>query len=234
MKLLSSDYDLTLNLFDYDLRINMFFIEKFRQSGNIFLLNTGRSYQSIKREIDKFRINFDYLSCYDGNLVLNKDKKVLYITDLSKGIYNKLDSLHNKNYKFDLKSYHFDDNTLEYEIKSYDNTFSFDNDLSIICQECNLSFKKYEKYELIDFQLKKVAYYYICDKNISKSSAISLVSNLENIEKYDIFTIGDNHNDFEMIRDFNGYTFPWGTSNVKKVSCGQVLSVASLVKKIKR
>ena len=74
MKLLSSDYDLTLNTIDYDLHINMYYVEKFRKQGNIFLLNTGRSYSGIKKEIDKFRINFDYLSCYDGNLILNKEK----------------------------------------------------------------------------------------------------------------------------------------------------------------
>ena len=85
-----------------------------------------------------------------------------------------------------------------------------------------------------NFKLKKVVYYFIGDKNINKSSSTSFVSNLENIPKCDIFTIGDNHNDYEMVRDFNGYTFPWGTRNVKEVSCGQVLSVASLVKRIVR
>ena len=73
MKLLVSDYDLTLNSFDYDVRFNMYFIEKFQRDGNLFFLNTGRNYESIRREISKYRINFDYLGCCDGNLVLNKN-----------------------------------------------------------------------------------------------------------------------------------------------------------------
>ena len=94
--------------------------------------------------------------------------------------------------------------------------------------------KKFITFERKNPKLEKNVIYYLCDQKINKSTATSFVSSLENVEFCDIFTIGDHYNDLEMIRDFNGYTFPWGKKEVKEVSKGKVLSVASLVKKISR
>ena len=56
MKLLSSDYDGTLNVFEYDIWLNLAYINNFISRGNIFVLNTGRAYDSITKEIDKYQI----------------------------------------------------------------------------------------------------------------------------------------------------------------------------------
>ena len=64
-KLLVSDYDLTLKLiydFDNDLliRANVAAIKKFMDEGNIFMLNTGRAYDSIKEEVNKNHVPYNY------------------------------------------------------------------------------------------------------------------------------------------------------------------------------
>ena len=41
MKLLSSDYDGTLNVFEYDIHLNLSYIRSFMKEGNIFVLNTS-------------------------------------------------------------------------------------------------------------------------------------------------------------------------------------------------
>ena len=51
MKLLVSDYDKTLKNGSVILKLNLKYLKKFIQDGNMFLLNTGRPYQSIKKEI---------------------------------------------------------------------------------------------------------------------------------------------------------------------------------------
>lgn len=234
MKLLSSDYDLTLNSFDYDLWFNMKFIERFRREGNIFLLNTGRSFEGIKKEIDKYHINYDYLSCVNGNLILNKKNNVLLCSSLSTKILDELSKLKKKYGEFAIIPIVYDDNILEFVVKTKFNNLSFDNDLNQLCNGYNLSFEKVFKKKVANFKLLSGVHYYICDSKINKSTSTSFVSSLENIKKCDIFTIGDNLNDLEMVRDFNGYTLPWGKSELKEVSNGQVLSVASLVKKISR
>ena len=192
MKLLSSDYDGTLNVFEYDIWLNLAYINNFISRGNIFVLNTGRAYDSIKKEIDKYHIPYNYLACNDGNLLLEPV------------IYN--------------------GNVLEYELITSHIDDKFLLELNMICSLYNLCYKT--------FHIKDKQHIYICDKSISKSTAINKISELEKIEKCDIFTIGDDQNDFEMINDFNGYTFPWGKDELKNVSHGICDSVACLIKKI--
>lgn len=232
MKLLVSDYDLTFNVLDYCVRVNINAVNKFMKNGNKFFLNTGRCFESIKEEIDKYHINYDYLGCNDGNLVLNRNNDILFCSNLSINILNELETL-KKDYHFDINLFKYQDNILEYEIKTMPN-LKFDLILNTFALNNGLCIKKFEIPRIVNGKLMKMWVYYLYDKKVNKASATDLVGKLENIEKYDIFTIGDNLNDYEMIRDYNGYTFPWGRKEVKEVSDGQVLSVKGLVKKISR
>lgn len=234
MKLLVSDYDLTLNSFDYDVRFNMYFIEKFQRDGNLFFLNTGRNYESIRREISKYRINFDYLGCCDGNLVLNKKYEPVYCTSLSKVFLERLKVLTEKYDNVLVEPILFQGNILEYVVTVVKKNEKFVNELMVFCKNNDLVMKRFPKVVLDKLRIRMIDCFYLGKEEVSKSSAVSLVSELENILKCDIFTIGDHLNDLEMIEDYNGYTLPWGKKSVKEVSQGQVLSVASLVKKIMR
>ena len=234
MKLLVSDYDLTFNSIDYDVWINKHFVKQFRDNGNLFFLNTGRSYESIKKEIDKFRINFDYLGCCDGNLILNKNLEIVYCTSLPSTILENLQSLKKDDTKFSCDAVTYQGKILEYVVMMYENDDGFSDRLNEFGNNNGLTVKNFKKLIFHKFKLKRGNYFYLGKDDISKSSAISIVSELENISRCDIFTIGDHLNDLEMIKDFNGYTLPWGKKEVKDVSQGKVLSVSSLVKKIMR
>lgn len=225
MKLLASDYDCTLNTFECDLRFNIIFIKKFIQKGNIFVLNTGRSYESIKSEINKFHIPYNYLACNDGNLLLDHNNNLISCTNIE----NKLDDLlefKEKFSKMEIRPFKFNENVLEYEITNVNINETFLNELQKFCTHHGLCYKT--------FRVLNRKFLYIGISNISKSSAIREISRMENIQEKDIYTIGDHLNDIEMIRDFNGYTLPWGKKEVKEVSQGVCLSVASLIKKISR
>lgn len=93
MILLASDYDNTLNAFDLDLYINIFYLEDFIKKGNLFLLNTGRPYKSIKREINKYKIPYNYLSCNDGNILFDNNSNVLYNSNLDYNLFLELENL---------------------------------------------------------------------------------------------------------------------------------------------
>ena len=56
MKLLASDYDRTLYTNEKNLMLNMKAIKKFRLYCNKFVLVTGRSFKSIKKEIEYYNI----------------------------------------------------------------------------------------------------------------------------------------------------------------------------------
>ena len=71
--MLISDYDGTLNvnddlLFKIDLKLNINAIKEFRCKGNIFVISTARGYNSIKEEIVKYNIPYDYLTCNNFKL----------------------------------------------------------------------------------------------------------------------------------------------------------------------
>lgn len=223
MFLLASDYDKTLNSFDYDLKLNIMFLKKFMNSGNIFLLNTGRPYKSIKREINKFNIPYNYLSCNDGNIMFNKNNDILYNSNLSNLILNDLNNLKNK-YNLKIIPITFNDSLLEFEINISSISDSFKLDLN----------KVLEKYNLTCQVFKNIKHFsiYIYSKEISKSTPIEYLKNKYSLDSKKIYTIGDHYNDIPMIKDYNGYAMKWAKKEVKDVAVDSCYTVASLIKKI--
>ena len=226
MKLLSSDYDGTLNVFEYDIHLNLAYIRRFMREGNIFVLNTGREYNRIMPEIEKFNIPYNYLSCTDGNLILNDQNEIIYQTSMHDDISQMVFDLSQKFPSIKLDPIMYNGSILEYQLVTTEITEKLLLTLEKICLLYNLCYKT--------FHIGKKLYVYIGHRDITKSTAIERIIDFEKIEKCDIFTVGDDMNDFEMIRDYNGYTFPWGREALKKISCGECHSVADLVKKIIR
>lgn len=223
MKLLVSDYDNTLKCNILDLKINIYYLNKFIKDGNIFLLNTGRSYNSIIKEINKYKIPYHYLSCNDGNILFNSNNNILYISSLNNVIYNELIKLKN-NYNIIINTIKYLNNILEYEIiiSKLDKLFLLNLDKIMI--KYNMCYKVFKEKEI---------HIYIYHKDISKSKPIKLVSNLENINKNDIYTIGDNINDFEMLRDYNGYAMFNSKKEIKEIA-NSIISVSCLIRKLRR
>jgi len=80
MKLLASDYDDTFNT--YDLEKNIRAVKKFMNDGNLFVIATGRSYPQMKKDIEQYHIEYNYLVCNDGALIFDNAGKVLYRKDI--------------------------------------------------------------------------------------------------------------------------------------------------------
>ena len=85
-KVLVVDYDRTLFINNSDMLNNINSINKFRENGNIFIIATGRTYNSLKKEIDKYNIEYDYLILNHGSLVIKKDKSTLFHYKIDKNI----------------------------------------------------------------------------------------------------------------------------------------------------
>src|SRR5574344_1034320 len=78
MKLLVSDYDGTLKPDIKNLYLNIEAIKRFKEKGNTFMISTGRSFVSIKKEITKYNIPYDFLSCNDGAILFDNNDNILY------------------------------------------------------------------------------------------------------------------------------------------------------------
>lgn len=225
MLLLASDYDKTLKTTEYGLRLNIKFLKKFIDSGNIFLLNTGRPYQSIKKEIDKYDIPFNFLGCNDGNIMFDDNSNILYTSDMNNILYNELIYIFDI-FKVRVKPIMFNDKILEFEliIPKINKIFWLELHKFVIKYKlCFKVFKESDGYHI-----------YIYSNLINKKTPIEYLKESHNICYSDIYTIGDHYNDIEMIRDYNGYAMKWAKKEVKDASIDTCFTVASLIKKINK
>ena len=232
MKLLVSDYDCTLFRNCIQIRANIEAIKKFRSGGNKFVIATGRSFMHIKSTIYSYKIPYDYLICNDGSTVFDKNDNLLSVEYLENYEIKDIEY-----YLQILKNSGFIDKITYYN--EYTNVFPTYS--SII--EIAANFKKNKSCTFyvkeIEDLFHSIGVYYFGNelyikKPKNKSMAIKEIERIENVEPKNIFTVGDDFNDFEMIRDYNGYNMPFSHPSLRKVSNGTVTSVKQLIKKINK
>lgn len=226
MNLLVSDYDQTLSMDDLTLKINLKKVKEFQNQGNIFMLSTGRDYSSIKSEIKKYNISYDYISCSDGISLYNNDDKLIAYHYLDKNDLHYSDYLRLKyNDKINITDISSNVNDLiDYRVIEIKDIHYKD-----IILEIEEYFKQYLRSS--DYLIKYNCIYLI-RKNTNKSTTIKFLEDRFRISKGNIFTIGDHDNDSEMIRDYNGFTMLWGTKKAQQYALKKYLLVAQLINDI--
>ena len=84
---LVSDYDGTYKMKPTvldDLKKNNFAVQRFIDKGNIFMMATGRVFESIHKEFIEFDLNANYISCAEANVLFNNNFELLYYNTISK------------------------------------------------------------------------------------------------------------------------------------------------------
>lgn len=227
-KVLVVDYDRTLFINNDDMLNNINSINKFRENGNIFIIATGRTYNSLKREIDKYNIEYDYLILNHGSLVIKKDKSTLFHYKIDKNILFDITSYLSKyKPKSVMYSYYTEDTN---DINNPDIskiTIGFQKDIETFKKVMMDVVKKYNNklniYFTQNFEIE------IISKETNKSKAIDLLMKKVNFKKENIYTIGDSYTDIEMINDYNGSCMEKSidilknNKNIKKYSSVSVL-----------
>ena len=229
MKLLVSDYDGTFNEDNKLSKINKNIdaIKRFMDNGNLFAFATGRNYESIKREITKYHIPYNYLICSNGSTVFNQRDNILFQNTLLVEAVKK--TLKYLNHFGFIKS-----------VELYDAYGRITSDYNNVCEiVCTLKFKNTldarmvrEEITFLDsFSFMNVV---IFKEKLDKKDGIYLVSDIEGIEKEDIYAIGDAGNDKGMLTEFNGFKMPYSYPEIMFSKAKLVSSVKSLVRKIER
>lgn len=229
MKLLVSDYDGTFNEDNKLSKINKNIdaVKRFMDSGNIFAFATGRNYDSIKKEITKYHIPYNYLICSNGSIVFDHKDRVLFQNTILVDTVKK--TLRYLNKLGFVKS-------LELRDAYGRSTSDYNNVCEIVC---TLKFKnsldarmvREEIAFLNSFSFMNVV---IFKEELDKKDGIYVVSGIEGIGKEDIYTIGDASNDKGMLREFNGFKMPYSYPEIMFSEARIVRSVKSLVIKIER
>ena len=228
--MLVSDYDQTYYLNDIDIEINKKSVEKFRTLGHLFVIATGRSYFDFKSKEDIYNFAYDYVIINHGATILNKDNMVIdnyYINDNIKNeMINDLDISDSINYfccNLDSSRLDFNNNNLtkiHVRYKSKEKALQIN---TLINNKYNLYVNCY--------YVNNNSIEIISNKTDKAKAIISLAEKL-NIQKEEIYTIGDGYSDIEMIKKFNVYCMKEAVDEVKKWAKKEYNSVSLLVEDI--
>ena len=196
MKILASDFDETIFFLDDEEKNkrNIEAIQKFISQGNIFCIITGRNYSDLKYYLTKYHIPYTYLICEDGAKIFNNVdyciETVLLNPNDIKNIIQVLEE--NKS------DYYLDD--------GYNKTNNYNDCVKIVIN----SKDETEKNRIVNLLKDKGSYHIyasrfhvnIINKSVNKEKAIKKLFNIENLDYNLLHVIGDNENDYEMLKIF--------------------------------
>lgn len=227
MKMLVSDYDLTFYKDDTSFNVNLEKLEEFRKN-NLFVIATGRSYKDYIDD-SKGKIESDYLVINHGATII-KNNEVIKNNLINKDTVKKLRKIFN----FDSLKY-FATSNLESRV---DITCKEISKINIDMESIEEAKKavKYIKDHFDDIKAYTLMIHKnqieIISKEADKMDAIEYIRKIENIDKDDVYTVGDGYADIKMIENYHGYAMTNAIEEVKEVSEGIVDSVSELMDNI--
>lgn len=198
MKVLASDFDDTMYFLDDEAKNlkNASSIRNFISKGNIFCIITGRNYTDLKLLLTKYNIPYSYLICEDGAKIFNNMDYCIETILLSpKDIEKTVPILEENNC-----DYYLDD--------GYNITTNY-NDCVKIVVNCHDDIEKEKMTKLLKDKISIHIYasrthINIINKSVNKENALRKLFNLEHLNYNDLYVIGDNDNDYEMLKSFHG------------------------------
>lgn len=202
-KILASDYDNTFYINDQDIYRNIENVNKFRKKGNIFIMATGRSYKDFNEKLLEYPIKYDYLIINQGATILDNQGNIIKNYPISEEVKKEL--------------------IFKMNLNDGDNMFScskLDSRVSIKSNNITKIHRKYETLEetkkvsndinrdycnhVVSYVLPNSKAVEVISAETNKAKAIEIIAKLENVEKEQIYTIGDSYNDIEMLKEFKG------------------------------
>lgn len=233
MKVLVSDYDQTFYVNEDSIIKNKEAVDKFREKNNLFIFATGRSHIDFLRKVKQYNLNYDYVILNHGATILNNKEEVLFNVPIDSEIISSIVN------DLDL------DNSINHFFCNLENSRCNMNDVDIT--KINVKYDSYEKAmeikNYIDEKYQNYVHSYIVisgaleivNSKINKAVAISKLVDILNLNKDDIYTIGDGYSDIEMIKEYNGYCMKDSIDILQKYCKDKQLeSVTNLIKIIDR
>ena len=226
MKIIASDFDKTLFVEDKEVvRENINRINDYTKEGNLFIILTGRIYSDIKKLLNEYGIKYNYLICEDGAKIFNNLDYSIKDYLLPKEKIEKIEEILNK---YDL-DYYLDD--------GYNTTNNKDDCIKINVKITDRDlFKKLLK-EVKDnvdvYAYLSRSFLNITDSSTSKAIALEYIMAYEDYNKDDLYVIGDDVNDIEMINKYNGYVMKEHSKELDNLSKKEFDTVSEFIDYIK-
>ena len=244
MKIIASDYDGTLNHGGIDDKKRAA-IKKWRDSGNIFAIVSGRGIKDALDILKKDNLEIDYFVATNGAIILNsKGEKVSDIKcdgDIAKPL---LDMLFECGCTWGCVLTDFPCVIYADKSKCKENgEYTLENTpLISYFNQISTSLPDYETAEKVTATIKENFGNYVnplqngtcidivrCD--IDKAKGIYLLLEILNAKYEDVIAVGDNINDIAMIKEFRSYAMDNGVEIIKKMANNTIGSVTELIDK---
>lgn len=227
-KILVSDFDGTFYPEDTaQISENMEAVKKFREAGNIFVINTGRSYRHFLKYKDRYDIRYDYIILDHGALILDGNDNLIMKFNIDRSVVDGLIADVNLESSVDFFA------TYGYEVG--------DKITAEGLTKINVEYSSREEaFRINDFINSKYGEFVhsffvetnsieVISRSTDKSVSVGVIAQMEIVDKSNVYTIGDGYSDIEMIRDFNGYAMKKSVDELKKYARGTFTSVKELI-----
>ena len=198
MKFIASDFDNTIYFLDDEIitNENITAIKDFISKGNSFCIISGRNYSDIKVLLNELDIPYTYLICEDGAKIFNSVDNCLDTTFLEKDeIEDIIKILDEEEY-----DYYLDD--------GYNKTENIDDTVKIVInckdREEALKIEKNIKSKIDIHIYASRTHVNIIHKTVNKKYGLEKLFYIEDLDFNDLYVIGDNDNDYEMLQRFKG------------------------------
>lgn len=230
VKILVADYDNTFYTDENQLNKNIESIKKFQKNGNLFVISTSRSWKSMKKEIDTYKIPFDYLCCNTGGSIFDHDGDLLYMGNVDDDILNKTENILSKYNDEDYSVTRYGiykeydekiDKLLGYKIKG--NKTKLEKLKDVLEDDLNKDFQVVLKNE------KDYSKLFLNYKLNTKENGIERLVGFLPENDYKIITVGDDDVDFNMIKKYDGYRMENSSELLNENIDKKVGSIAELL-----
>ena len=198
MKILASDFDDTIYFENNQNKNkeNVEAIRKFISQGNIFCIITGRNYTNLKKFLIEENIPYSYLICEDGAKIFNNMDYCIHTILLEEELINRIIPI-------------LEEKQLDYYLDDGYNKTEYRKDCVKIVINCK---DEDSKKEIVTFLKEKFnihiyasrTHVNIINHSVNKEKALKILFNLESLSIDDLHVIGDNDNDYEMLKAFDG------------------------------
>lgn len=236
MKILASDYDGTLRTKEELSTENLQAIHDFRKAGNAFGIVTGRSMESIRGEVEKYNLEFDFIVANNGGVIYdqNFEKVKESIMDFDKAL-SLMEYIHTvRCASFTINNGYrrcritVNENEIDYKFQKMNATLTIEEimeEKKVAQMVISLHDADYAK-EVADHINKEFQGYVTAFMNIncidivpygvSKGAGLRFVSEWKHYPEKEIYAIGDSYNDIPMMEEFHGFCVAHAIAEIQK------------------
>ena len=237
--LLGTDYDNTFRIAGKISDENIEAVKEWRKRGNLFGIVTGR----FEPPDDIFKFDFDFIMCCSGGLLYNNAGEIEYsVTGSNETLVNLARGCMKYSDGDDIFKVRACDGIYEFEYDEIrESNFENIRELGVFNQ-ASIYFDDLERATAVVEKLQQEVTGVSVLQNgtsidippagMNKAEGLRRYAALHNVKPCDVYTTGDNMNDYEMLSVWNGYVVEHGRPVLIEKIGRTTPSVAALIEKV--